>query len=97
MCRQFHEAHKLSIVVLRPDYIVDRQRVMLGAGGGRWQPGWVCRHDLAEASRLALETAAVDFDIFHIVGTPEADGACEAARAREVLGLQYRGNLEQYR
>ena len=105
MCRQFHEAHKLSIVVLRPDYIVDSrlgmawdwQRVVLGARGSQWQPGWVCRHDLAEASRLALETAAVDFDIFHIAGTPEADTTCDAARAREILGLQYRGNLEQYR
>ena len=49
------------------------------------------------ASRLALETAAVDFDILHIVGTPESDATCNAARAREILGLQYRGDLEKYR
>jgi nucleoside-diphosphate-sugar epimerase len=105
MCRQFYEAHNLSVVVLRPDYIVDSRlglawdwhRVELETEGLRRQTGWVCRHDLAEASRLALETTAVDFDIFHIVGTPEADATCDAARAREILGLQYRGDLDKYR
>jgi hypothetical protein len=72
-------------------------REKLGAGGRRLERGWVCRHDLAEACRLALETRAVDFDIFHIVGTPEAEQTCNVARSREVLGLRYRGNLEQYR
>jgi nucleoside-diphosphate-sugar epimerase len=105
MCRQFHEGAGLSIIVLRPDYIVDSRlgmgwgwtREKLGAGGRRRANGWVCRHDLAEACRLALETGAVDFDIFHIVGTPEAEQTCNAARSRQVLGLVYRGDLEQYR
>jgi nucleoside-diphosphate-sugar epimerase len=105
MCRQYYEAHKLSIIVLRPEYIVDSrlglvwdwQRLELGVSGVRRQPGWVCRHDLAIASGLALETRAVDFDIFHIVGTPESDLTCDAERAREMLGLQYRGDLEKYR
>lgn len=103
MCRQFHDAFGLRIIVLRPDYIVDsrlgigRHREKLGAAGGRpFRIGWVCRHDLAEACRLAAETQAIDFDIFHIVGSPEADKTCNAARGREVLGLVYRGNLEQY-
>lgn len=103
MCRQFYEALGLSIIVLRPHYIVDsrlgigRHREKLGAGGSRYSNGWVCRHDLAEACRLALETKAVDFDVLHIVGTPEAERTCNVARSREVLGLQYKGNLEQYR
>ncbi|MBI2194650.1 MAG: NAD(P)-dependent oxidoreductase [Planctomycetes bacterium] len=103
MCRQFHEAFGLRIIVLRPDYIVDsriglgRHREKLGPEGRRARNGWVCRHDLAQACRLAAESETIDFDVFHIVGTPEADPFCNVARSREVLGLIYRGNLEPYR
>jgi nucleoside-diphosphate-sugar epimerase len=103
MCRSFHDAHGLRIIVLRPDYIVDsrlgigRQREKLGPDGTPTRNGWVCRHDLAEACRLAVENDTIDFDIFHIVGTPKADATCNVARSREVLGLTYRGDLEQYR
>lgn len=102
MCRQFHDALDLRIIVLRADGIVD-SRLGIGKDGKkldaerRSSVGWVCRYDLAEAFRLALESQTIDFDIFHIVGTPEADTSCNVARSREVLGLQYRGNLEQYR
>jgi len=103
MCRQCHEGHGMSIVVLRPDYIVDsrlgiaRFREKLGEGGSTYRIGWVCRHDLAEACRLAAESTTIDFDIFHIVGTGGAEETCNVARSREVLELVYRGNLEQYR
>ncbi|MCZ6681413.1 MAG: NAD(P)-dependent oxidoreductase [Candidatus Poribacteria bacterium] len=103
MCRQFYEAHGLRIIVLRPDYIVDsrlgmgRHREKLGPDGRPARNGWVCRHDLAEACRLAAESEVIDFDIFHIVGTPEADKTCNVARSRRVLGLTYKGDLEQYR
>ena len=103
MCRQFHEAHGLSIIVLRPDYIVDGRlgigyyRERLGPSGQPCRNGCVCRHDLAEACRLAIEHETIGFDVFHIVGTPEADKTCNVARSREILGLTYRGDLEQYR
>ena len=103
MCRQFYDAFGLRIIVLRPDYIVDsrlgigRHKETLGPGGTPTRNGWVCRHDLANACRLALESETIDFDIFHIVGTPEADKTCNVARARETLELRYNGNLEQYR
>jgi len=99
MCRQFHEGEGLSTIVLRPDYIVDsriglgRQREKLGTMGN----GWVCRHDLAEACRLAVETTKVDHDVFNIVGTPEAAKTCNVDRACELLGLEFKGDLEQYR
>ncbi len=103
MCRQFHDAFDMRIVVLRPQYIVDsrlgidKYRKKMGSEEMPLREGWVCRHDLAEACRLAVESETVDFDIFHIVGTPESDRTCNAAHSREALGLTYRGNLEQYR
>ncbi|MFH1570206.1 MAG: NAD(P)-dependent oxidoreductase [Gemmatimonadota bacterium] len=102
MCRQYWEAFGLPIIVLRPDYIVDsrlgigRHREKLGPGGSRRRNGWVCRHDLAEACRLAAENVDIGFDVFHTVGTPEADATCNAARSRDVLGLAYLGDLDQY-
>lgn len=104
MCRQFYDGHGVSTIVLRPDYIVDsrlgigRYREKLGGPAGNpMRPGWVCRHDLAEACRLALETDQVDFDVLHVVGTPGADQTCNVGRTRQVLGLEFKGDLEQYR
>jgi len=103
MCRQFHEAWALPTIVLRADYIVDsrlgigRHRERLGDPGHRLRPGWVCRHDLGEACRLAAENSTIPFDVLHIVGTPDADATCNSARARELLGLEYRGLLDRFR
>jgi nucleoside-diphosphate-sugar epimerase len=104
MCRQYWDAFQLPLIVLRPDYIVDtrigigRQKERLGPEGHRVGTGWVCRHDLAEACRLGVEAGPdIGFDIFHIVGTTEADASCNVARSRTVLGLQYQGDIDQYR
>lgn len=102
MCRQFWEAFQLRQMVLRPDYIVDtriglgRQRETLGPPDHPVRNGWVCRHDLAEAACLAL-TSEIDFDVFHIVGTPEADATCNVDRSRTELGLIYQGDMQKYR
>ena len=103
MCRQFYEAHGLSIVVFRPDYIVDsrlgigRFRDPLGEDNDQLQAGWVCRHDLAAACRLAIEKQGIDFEILHVVGTANAEKTCNVARTREVLGLEFSGQLDHYR
>ncbi len=103
MCRQFYDAFELRTIVLRPQYIVDsrlgidKYRKKLGTEEQPYREGWVCRHDLAEACRLAVESETVDFDIFHTVGTLDADSTCNVGRSREILGLEYRGDLEQYR
>ncbi len=103
MCRQHHEGLGQSIIVLRPCYIVDsrlgigRYREKLGPDDTHAAPGWVCRHDLAEACRLAAEIGAVQFDILHVTGMPEDEKTCNVARGRKVLGLTYRADLEQYR
>ncbi|HCL30171.1 MAG TPA: hypothetical protein DIC52_17265 [Candidatus Latescibacteria bacterium] len=100
MCRQFHDAHGMRTIVLRPDYIVD-SRAGIGRSRedlrGKYRNGWVCRHDLAEACRLAVESTTIDHDIFHIVGTPEAEQTCNVERSQSILGLHYRGDLERYR
>ena len=103
MCRQFHEAYGMSIVVLRPAGIVDAKlgigyaRRPLDSSGKSLGPGTVCRHDFAEACRLALEQPGIGLEILHITGMPAAAETCNCDRAREVLGLEFRANFEQYR
>ena len=101
MCRQFHEAFDLSIAVLRPCSIID-SRLNLAKGGGNlepgsWNTGMVCRHDLAEACRLAIEKDELGFEVLHMAGATEADEFCNTQRAREVLGFEFKGDLDQYR
>ena len=95
MCRQHYDAYGQSIIVLRPCSIVDAR---LGIGKSRGKVGgsnsWVCRHDLAQACHLALETRAVDFDIMHTVNPPEAEKLCNVGRTRQILGLEYQGRLD---
>ena len=103
MCRQFHDAHGMRTIVLRPDYIVDsrlgigRHREKLGPDGARWRLGWVCRHDLAEACLLAAENRKIDHEVLHIVGTPGAEAHCNVDRAKRILGLTFRGDLDRFR
>lgn len=99
MCRQFYDAYGLSTIVLRPDYIVDTR---LGIGRQREKLtdqslGWVCRHDLAEACRLALETNSVEHDILHVVGSPDAAQHCNVDRTRAVLGLEFNGLYDNFK
>jgi len=105
MCREYHDANQgpdLSVFVLRADYIVDsrlgigRHREKLGAEGRTMREGWVCRHDLAEACRLAVEKEGAGLEVLHVVGTPNAHETCNVERTKDVLGLEFRGDLAQY-
>lgn len=92
MCRQYHDAYGTRIIIFRPCSIGDSCLGISRDGDpARGGISWVCRHDLAEACRLALENRTVDFDIFHTASHPEADKHCNTARSRDILGLEYRG------
>ena len=96
MCRQYHDAYGLRIIIFRPCSIGD-SRLGISRHGrpARGGIGWVCRHDLAEACHLALESDAIDFDIMHTASHPDADNYCNVARSREILGLTYRGHFPE--
>jgi len=99
MCRQFYDAFSLSIAVMRPCSIIDSR---LGIGKNRaplsgWSESWVCRHDLAEACRLAAEADNLGFEIFHTAGAPEAAKHCNSDRLSQVLDFTYRGDIERFR
>ncbi len=92
MCRQYHDAYGLRIIVFRPCSIGD-SRLSISRDGAPARGGisWVCRHDLAEACHLALESEAIDFDIMHTASHPDANKYCNTPRSRDILGLEYKG------
>ena len=92
VCRQFHDAHGVPIIIFRPCSIGD-SRLGISRDGNPARGGisWVCRHDLAAGCHLALEADGIDFDIMHMASHPEADKNCNTARSREILGLEYKG------
>lgn len=94
MCRQYHDAYGQRIIVLRPASIGD-SRLGINRHGAPARGGisWVCRHDLAEACHLALESNTIDFDIMHTASHPDADQYCNVARSRHILGLKYKGHF----
>ncbi|MBT5872860.1 MAG: NAD(P)-dependent oxidoreductase [Candidatus Latescibacteria bacterium] len=101
MCRQFYDAFNLPIVVLRPSSIIDSRTDLLKGGvkleSGSWNVGMVCRHDIAEACRLALERTEPNFEVLHVAGSSEASSYCNVEETCETLGMKFRGDLEKYR
>jgi nucleoside-diphosphate-sugar epimerase len=94
VCRQYHDAYGLPIIIFRPCSIGDSKLGVSRDGNpARGGVGWVCRHDLAEACHLALENETIDFDIMHTASHPDADKYCNVARSREILGLEYKGHF----
>ncbi|MDA0711050.1 MAG: NAD(P)-dependent oxidoreductase [bacterium] len=89
MCRQFHDAFGLSQVVFRPCTIIDGRLGVDKAGSalepGTWHVNWVCRHDIGDACKAAIEKPDLDFEILHVAGSPEADAHCNVAHTREIL------------
>ena len=63
--------------------------------------GWVCRHDLGDAARLALDHGG-DFEVLHTVtstaaGQPPPEETCNVAETRRVLGWAPEADLSWYR
>ena len=94
MCRQFHDAFGQRIIVFRPCSIADTRLGTYRDGRPAGGTSWVCRHDLVQACHLALTNDEIAFDVMHVAGHPEADKHCNVARSRELLGLEYKGQLK---
>lgn len=98
MCRQFYDAFDLSQVVFRPCTIID-SRLAMGKNGNQLEPGtwdvnWICRHDIGDACRAAVEKQEIDFEILHVAGSPEADAYCNVAHTREILNIDFKHALD---
>lgn len=108
MCRQFHDAHALPVAVFRPDYIIDsrlgigRHRESLGSESGDegahtlpgTSTGWVCRHDIAKACRLAIGKE-IGYEVLHVVNSSQGQATtCNVGRTEQLLGMRFRAASE---
>jgi len=98
MCRQYYDAFGLSQVIFRPCTIID-SRLAMGKGDRKLEPGawnvdWVCRHDIGEACKAAIEKREIDFEILHVAGSPTAEAHCNVARTREILNIDFKHTLD---
>ena len=50
-----------------------------------------------QLGRLAIEKDDLGFQVLHMTGAAEADQYCNTREAREVLGLEFKGDLDQFR
>jgi nucleoside-diphosphate-sugar epimerase len=90
IARQYAEEHGLCIPALRPWAVVDGRTYRakngepLKADDGFF--GLVCRHDLAEACRLALTAPLTGFQPFHIMATAAGRRWFDVDRTEKLLG-----------
>lgn len=86
---RFHaEAGGLPTAVLRPAYIVDADTMRDKYGKPLRPPDWqfIDRRDIGKAARLALALPDLQWEIFYILGHPDADHHADVAHSRERLG-----------
>ena len=98
MCRQFYDAYGLSQVVFRPCSIIDSRLAMIKSDRkletDTWDINWICRHDIGDACKAAIEKEDIEFEILHVVGSPEADAYCNVAHTREILNINFKHTLD---
>ncbi len=94
----YHQAHGLEVAVLRPAYICDEDTVSDKYGRHLLTVNWqfIDPRDIAEATRLALIAPQLTYEIFYLLGHPDADAHAEMGRLREFLGWKAKHTFEKY-
>ena len=88
VAEQYHLAHGIGVASLRPAYIIDADTMDDKYGRHLETVNWqfIDRRDLGEAARLALELEDLAFEIFYVLGPPEAADHADVAHTRTRLG-----------
>jgi len=88
IARQYHLAHGIGVAALRPAYITDADDLTDKYGRTKETVNWqfIDRRDIGLAAKLALELDDLGFEVFYVLGPPEADEHADVARTRERLG-----------
>jgi nucleoside-diphosphate-sugar epimerase len=102
LCLNFSEAYGMSIAVMRiaGGVVCGRTQMLKGAepmSKDKYHVGWICRYDIAEACRLALEAPDISYEIFHIGSTPELMEQNDVQSLMDRLGWWPKYNFNEYR
>lgn len=102
LCENFSQAHGMSIAVMRVagGIVCGRtQKLKSGAALSKkdFHVGWICRYDIAEACRLALEAPELCFESFIIGSTPELMEKFDIRHLMDRLGWRPKYDFHEYR
>jgi len=107
LCKNYAKAHGMTIPCLRIAGGIVCGRTRAHKDGtpltkGAYNMGWICRYDIAQACRLALESplgrgGLEGFEVFYIGSTPELFAHCDIQRTVDILGWKPEHDFQEYR
>ena len=97
IAEQFQRLHQLSVSILRVGWVMDADTRIDKYGQRRtdYCIGFTDRRDIGEAARLALERAAVGYEVFYVEGTPESAERYDIDYTRRCLGWEPKFNFKE--
>ena len=72
-------------------------RAQRQSSAAQTQIGWICRYDIAEACRLALEAPDITWEIFFIGSTLQLFERVDVQRTIDVLNWRPEYDFQEYR
>jgi nucleoside-diphosphate-sugar epimerase len=94
----YHRTKKMEIAVLRPAYICDEDSVSDKYGRKSPTVNWqfIDPRDIAQAARLALVVPELGYEVFYLLGHPDAEAHADMKHLREFLGWKAQHTFEKY-
>ncbi|MDX2081886.1 MAG: NAD(P)-dependent oxidoreductase [Terrimicrobiaceae bacterium] len=88
--RYFHRIHGLEVIALRPAYVTDEDTMRDKYGRHKPSVNWqfIDRRDIASAVVRAIQLEHVGFEIFHVLGHPDADQRTDVGETRRSLSWE---------
>jgi nucleoside-diphosphate-sugar epimerase len=98
VAKYYHRTQGLEVAVLRPAYICDEDSISDKYGKRRTTVNWqfIDPRDIGEAARLALTVPQLGYEVFYLLGHPDADAHADMHRLREFLGWKPRHTFEKF-
>jgi len=102
LCRNYVLAYGLPVACLRIAGGIVCGRSGTHKGGEplskeTYNDGWICRYDIAEACRLALESPNITWEIFFIGSTPQLFERVDVQRTIDMLNWRPKYDFQEYR
>lgn len=102
LCQNFVEAYGMSVAVMRiaGGIICGRTQSLKGEvplTKDNFSVGWICRYDIAEACRLALEATNIAYESFLIGSTPEVMETHDVQYLMDRLGWKPEYDFHEFR
>ena len=98
VAEHFHRDKGLEISVLRPGYICDEDLLTDKYGRKRPSVNWqfIDPRDIADAAYLSLIIPKLEYEIFYLLGHPDAEKHADVKHTREFLGWQPKHTFEKH-